>query len=281
MREKKNLSAAPVPASKKRNPVAPRRTQVYSLPRVLSKRGLCSRAEAERFIIAGQVRVNGKTVQDIVARVPLDARLEILDRAAAPRPQSFRYVAMNKPKGVVTTSHDELGRKTVFDCLTEFLSAQHFTERLIAVGRLDKDTDGILLFTNDTAFADLLTEPDNRIEKTYRAKLARPISDADLEALRFGIALEIRGQTHWAKPLSVLRHKAALIDITLTEGKNREVHRLIEALGNKIEKLTRIRFAALRLELGQTPTLNKKMFPAGACIAIEKSDVLGTASAYA
>lgn len=130
---------------------------------------------------------------------------------------------------------------------------------------MDKDTDGLLLFTNDNHFADFLTNPENRVPKTYRAKLARPLSNAELARLESGVQIEARGETYFAKPESVKLLSPRQIKLTLFEGKNREVRRILEALGNKAERLTRIRFGNLNLRaLG----LNE-----GDCALVRKDDI--------
>jgi pseudouridine synthase len=130
------------------------------------------------------------------------------------------------------------------------------------VGRLDKDTDGLLIFTNDTHFADFLTNPEHHIPKTYRAKLARPISDSELETLRNGVKIEARGKSYLAKPSWLERLTPRVVELTLTEGKNREVRRLFGAIGNTVECLTRLKVGmlsldALNLQAGETRLVQK------------------------
>lgn len=233
-----------------------------SLNRLLSQRGFCSRQQAERLIREGKVRVNAQTIRNPFQVVPIDAYLEIAGEPT-PSEKQLHYAVMNKRRGTLTTSSDEHARKTVYDDLRPFLTQTGITERLFAVGRLDKDTDGLLLFTNDNHFADFLTNPDNHIPKTYRARLTRPISDAELEILRNGIMIEVRGNAYLAKPSSLVRLSPRLVELVLTEGKNREVRRLFDAIGNKVERLTRIKFgnlslSELNLEVGETQFVQKE-----------------------
>lgn len=262
----------------KKNKPALRPPTVHSLARVLSKRGAASRKQAEVLIAAGRVKVNGIVVRDALYRIPLNAQLAIDDLAHHSQSQAFHYAVMHKPKGYVTTRSDEHGRKTVYDLLTPFLAIHAITTPLQAVGRLDKDTAGLLLFTNDFALADLLLDPESRTPKTYLVKLRRPVSPEEFLQLQRGTELRIDGQSHFAKPSRVIQHKPALIELTLIEGKNREVRRLIEASSNKVESLTRIGFANLRLTLTPNlpPTLNGQAFPAGSLRFITRRDLLAT-----
>jgi 23S rRNA pseudouridine2605 synthase len=246
-------------------PTAPKKPPYKSLNRLLSQRGICSRKEAEVWIRQGKVRVNGK-----VCRLPFEPvstsaviTVEDTEQAASPHTRDFFYVVMNKRKGRVTTLRDEHHRETVYDDLNPFLKREGCTEKLYAVGRLDKDTDGLLLFTNDTHFAEFVTNPTNTIPKTYLAKLIRPITDDDVNRLAEGMTIDVRGETFFAKPHHVQKLKPALVTLTLTEGKNREVRRLFDALNHKVEKLTRIGFAkldlaTLALEKGEARFIRKE-----------------------
>jgi len=227
-----------------------------SLNRLLSQRGYCSRQEAESLIREGRVRVNTKPIRNPFQPVPINARIEIMGKPIS-HEKTLYYAAMNKRRGTLTTTSDEHARKTVYDDLLPFLLQTGISERLFAVGRLDKDTDGLLIFTNDTHFADFLTNPEHHIPKTYRAKLARPISDSELETLRDGVKIEARGKSYLAKPSWLERLTPRVVELTLTEGKNREVRRLFEAMGNKVERLTRLKVGnlsldALNLQAGET-----------------------------
>lgn len=232
-----------------------------SLNRLLSQRGYCSRQEAEVLIRNGKVSVNAQTIRNPFQAVPIDAHIEVVGKPTMLEKRLY-YAAMNKRRGLLTTSNDEHARKTVYDDLCLFLTQAGITERLFAVGRLDKDTDGLLLFTNDNRFADFLTNPDNQIPKTYRARLARPVSDSELETLRNGVRIDARGQSYFAQPSSLERLAPRLVELALTEGKNREVRRLFDAIGNKVERLTRLKIgnlslSALNLQPGETVLVQK------------------------
>ncbi len=233
-----------------------------SLNRLLSQRGYCSRQEAESLIRDGKVRVNAQTIRNPFQPVPIDAPIEITGTPTS-HEKTLYYAAMNKRRGTLTTTSDEHARKTVYDDLLPFLSQIGISERLFAVGRLDKDTDGLLIFTNDTHFADFLTNPKHHIPKTYRAKLARPISDSELDTLRQGVRIEARGKSYLAKPFSLEHLAPRVIELALTEGKNREVRRLFDAIGNKVERLTRLKVGnlsldALKLQAGETRLVQKE-----------------------
>lgn len=245
-----------------RNAPNRKRSHRKSLNRLLSQRGFCSRQEAESLIRDGKVSVNAETIRNPFQAVPIDAHLEIAGMLM-PSKKQLLYAAMNKRRGALTTTSDEHARITVYDDLRAFLTQAGITERLFAVGRLDKDSDGLLLFTNDNHFADFLTNPDSCIPKTYRARLARPISDTELETLRNGVTIEARGKHYLAKPFSLVRLAPRLVELALTEGRNREVRRLFDAMQNKVERLTRLKIgnlslSALNLQSGETRLVQKK-----------------------
>ena len=213
-----------------------------TLDRVLSRFGLASRNAAREAILSGRVKVNGRVVRDP-------------DFWAEPRKDSIHldgkrlrqarkvYLLFYKPKGIITSHGDPEGRKTVYDCLGPGVPW------VSPVGRLDKDTSGLLLLTNDTDFADHVTNPASQVPKTYLVKANTLVSDELLARLSQGIELR-RGD--WAVPQSVRRAedrgKYSWLEIVLTEGKNREVRRLLEAVGLKVLKLVRTRIGPCTLE---------------------------------
>lgn len=246
-----------------------------SLARVMSKQGICSRQEAARWIAAGKVKVEGKIAHSPDMLVPLNAKIELIGVEASAPKQTLRYVVMNKRKGVVTTRADELHRPTVYDDLRSFLSVNHIMERLFAVGRLDMDTEGLLLFTNDNDLANFLAAPEHRIPKTYLATLNKPLADEALRKLECGVEIKARGQHYLAKPSLIAQHSPRAIELTLAEGKNREVRRLFEAIGYDVERLTRIGFAGLRLDWRRNPpTLNDKPLESGKCVECQREELL-------
>ncbi len=210
------------------------------LERALSKLGLATRTEARRLIEAGRVRVAGATVRDpLLPVVPEQARIEI-DGETVGAAQKV-LIALNKPRGMVTTRHDPQGRPTVYDCL------QGLDVHVVPVGRLDFATTGLLLLTNDTRLADRLTDPNTGVVRTYVATVRGRVQAEDLTRLQQGI--EDGGQ--WLQAASVQLRKTSgkesLLWLQLTEGKNREVRRLCAAVGHPVTKLKRIAYGDVQL----------------------------------
>ena len=218
-----------------------------TLERVLSKAGLGSRSEARRWIGARRVQVNGRVVEDPDRWVDLE-RDEILFDGQPVQSAERVYLLLYKPAGYITTYKDPQGRKTIYDLLPER------DRYLFSVGRLDLDTSGLLLLTNDTQFAERLTNPDYHVPKTYFVKASRPLSEDDLERLRNGMELR-DGPT---RPAIVERKGVAAFEITITEGRNRQVRRMVEALDAKVEKLVRVAIGPIgidALQSGETRAL--------------------------
>jgi pseudouridine synthase len=211
-----------------------------TLERVLSKAGVGSRVDARRWIHAGRVKVNGDVVRNPDHWIDLQR-----DRVAFDgRPLQARdriYVLLYKPTGYLTTYRDPQGRPTVYDLIADvgtFVSP---------VGRLDLDTSGLLLMTNDNHFAERVTNPESHVPKTYLVKASLLLSDAQLQQLRDGIELS-DGPTRPARVTRVRDSaKYTHFEITLTEGRNRQVRRMVEALGAKVLKLVRVRIGPLRI----------------------------------
>ena len=206
-----------------------------TLERVLSKAGVGSRSEARRWISDGRVRVNGRVTGDPDAWIDLERDRVSFD--GKPLRKSKRiYLLLNKPTGYLTTYDDPRGRPTVYDLLDR-------DEYLFPVGRLDLDTSGLLILTNDTAFAERLTNPDYKVPKTYLVKASKAISDEQLDHLRKGIELR-DGMT---RPAIVKRISANKFEITIREGRNRQVRRMVEALDAKVRKLVRVAIGPIRI----------------------------------
>lgn len=222
-------------------PAPQRGTRVLkTLDRVLSKAGAGSRTEAAQWIRAGRVRVNGRVVTD--PEHWLDPKRDRVMLDGAPLHHARKvHLLVYKPKGYLTTYRDPQGRKTVYDLLPDR------DRYLFPVGRLDLDTSGLLLMTNDSAFAERLTNPDHDVPKTYLVKASTHLSDDQLDALRRGIELA-DGPT---KPAHVERLRDSggrtVFEITITEGRNRQVRRMVEALDAKVLKLVRVAIGALSI----------------------------------
>jgi 23S rRNA pseudouridine2605 synthase len=210
------------------------------LARALSKLGLASRTDAERLIAEGRVQVEGRRVtRPGLAVNPERVRISI--DGQRPAPVLSLTIAFHKPRGVVTTSRDPEGRPTIYDYL------QDVPARVIAVGRLDWATSGLLLLTTDTRLAERLTNPESRIPRIYLVTVRGRVDEPALAALRSGV----HDAGEWLRPAHVECVKnsgrESLLRITLTEGRNREVRRLCTAVGHAVTRLRRVQFGAITL----------------------------------
>lgn len=213
------------------------------LQKVISQAGLASRREAEKLITAGQVKVNGKVVTELGTKV--DMRWDKVEvNGQRLKGEKTVYILLNKPKGTITTLSDPKGRKTVADLVADI------PERIYPVGRLDYNTEGVLLFTNDGALTHSLLHPSRKIYKTYVARVLGQPSEEKLDLLRAGIELE-DGMTAPATVHFIgfdpVKNQTA-VEITIHEGKNRQVRRMFEAIKYPVENLKRVKFATLTLE---------------------------------
>jgi 23S rRNA pseudouridine2605 synthase len=225
-----------VPARK----LPPGNRPLKTLERVLSKAGLGSRTEARRWIAAGRVSINGRPVIDPDCWVDLEDDRVAFD--GKPLQQKERiYVLLHKPQGYLTTYRDPKRRPTVYALLPDR------DRYLFPVGRLDLDTSGLLIMTNDPDFTERLSNPDYHVAKTYHVKASTHLSDEQLEALRKGIELS-DGPT---RPAIVKRVRESgdqsSFEITITEGRNRQVRRMVEALGSKVVNLVRIAIGPVQI----------------------------------
>ena len=218
----------------------PAKRSLKTLERVCSKNGLGSRTDARSWIGKGMFRVNGKVIQNPEYWVDLD-RDRITFEGKPLRAVEKAYILLYKPKGYLTTRRDPDGRPTVYD-LTGAAGTW-----LSPVGRLDLDTSGLLLLTNDTGLAERITNPEHKVAKTYYVKASGLLSDDQLEQLRRGVQLN-DGPT---RPAVVTRDRDAarytFFEITITEGRNRQVRRMLEAVGSKVLKLVRVAIGPIRI----------------------------------
>ncbi|WP_040208286.1 23S rRNA pseudouridine(2605) synthase RluB [Neobacillus jeddahensis] len=211
------------------------------LQKVIARAGIASRRKAEELIKEGHVKVNGKVVRELGVKVTPSDKVEV-DEIQIEKEEPV-YFLLYKPRGVISSVSDDKGRKVV----TDFFS--NFKERIFPVGRLDYDTSGLLLLTNDGEFANLLMHPKNEIDKVYVAKTKGIPQREDLRKLEKGIRLE-DGKTAPAKVklLSADKKKqTAIVEIAIHEGRNRQVRRMFEAIGNEVLKLKRERYGFLNL----------------------------------
>ncbi len=220
-----------------------RRPPRYGIARVLSKRGLCSRSEAERWVREGRVRIAGVRIDDPEYPVALDeARIRIEGKAATGA--AHRYLMLNKPRGLVTSARDEQGRDTVYRCLDAADVGW-----VAPVGRLDKASEGLLLFTSDPAWAARIADPAQGPSKTYHVQVDTLPDDGVLAALHAGIDAE--GEWLQVAAARVLRSggRNAWLEIVLDEGRNRQIRRLLAAFDIGVLRLVRV--AIGRLALGE------------------------------
>jgi 23S rRNA pseudouridine2605 synthase len=212
------------------------------LQKVLAAAGVASRRGSEVLISEGRVEVNSEVVLEQGRRVDPERDVIRVDGSRIPPPRRHRYLALNKPRGVVATMNDPEGRRTVAD-----LTAERSNERLFHVGRLDTDTEGLLILTNDGDFAHRLAHPSFQVPKTYIAEVTGVVAEQTLRRLRRGITLEDGP----VQPTSVKIISAAgdktLLKITIQEGRNRIVRRTMEAVGHPVRRLSRIGIGPVRL----------------------------------
>lgn len=204
------------------------------LAKYLAHAGVASRRAAEGLIAEGRVRVGGEIVTDPACDVGEGSGVEVDGRQVAP--EGREVWAVNKPAGVVSTAREPGRRRAI----TELVDSRR---RLYPVGRLDADSTGLILLTNDGGLANRLTHPRYGVPKTYRVRLARPPSDRDLNRLRRGVRLD-DGVT---APAEVARLGELEIEMTIREGRKRQVKRMAEAVGNEVSALTRVRIGSLGL----------------------------------
>ena len=224
------------------------------LNRYLAQAGVASRRKSEELIVAGKVRINGAVVRDLATTVSGADDVKVNGKAVHAT-DALVYLVLNKPEGCVTTMRDPQGRRTVAELIPRDLP------RVVPVGRLDYHTSGVLLLTNDGALANRATHPRYGVEKTYRAILAGRISPEAVAALHGGVDIG-DGVTESAK-VRVVRttRNRSEVDITIHEGRNRQVRRMFEAVGFPVEHLIRMRFGPISLgdlPLGSTRAVSER-----------------------
>lgn len=210
------------------------------LNKYLAECGVCSRRKADAAIAEGRVSVNRKTVTEMGFDVDGKKDVVYLDGKKIVPVTHYEYLMFNKPKGCVTTAADEKGRKTVFD----FISSE---TRLVPVGRLDYDSEGLLIFTNDGALVHKLTHPSNEIPKTYIIKIEGGISESDMAILRKGVTAD--GVKYSRCKVKLLGEENGLsrLEVVIFEGKNREIRRMFAAVEKNVVFLKRVAVGDLRL----------------------------------
>ncbi len=210
------------------------------LQKILSRAGVTSRRKAEELMAEGRVTVNGKVVTELGTKADFDRDHIKVDGKLLHPPKRLLYVALNKPKGCVTTMHDPEGRETVMDLL------KGIRGRVFPVGRLDYNSEGLLLLTNDGEFANRVTSADRHVQKTYVVKTNGPLTDEQEEEFRRGIYLH--GQKTRPAQLRLLRKaENPWYEVKLTEGRQNQIRMMFRHFGRLVEKLRRVRIGFLEL----------------------------------
>ena len=210
--------------------------------RALSKLGVASRTIAAQWVRAGRVRLNGRIVRDPESPVVL-ARDNLSVDGQPVRAEEKRYLMLNKPRGLVTSARDERGRDTVYSCLNKAED-----QRLAPVGRLDKASEGLLLFTNDSEWASRLLDPAAHLPKLYHVQIDRHLTAQELARLRAGVEVAGHG-VMGVSEVKVLREggKTSWLEIVLHEGKNRQIRRVLDTLDIQVQRLVRVAMGPLSL----------------------------------
>ena len=213
----------------------------------MSKLGFCSRSRATELIRMGKVKVNLVVRKNPEFPVILKKDVIIMDDVSINQAKQV-YVMLNKPRGLVTSASDELGRETVYSCF-EGSRLPH----LSPVGRLDKASEGLLLFTNDNTWADAIINPDTHVDKTYHVQIGGTVDEKRLALIRKGVEDEEQGDHLSAKAIKILRagEKNMWLEVILDEGRNRHIRRLLEAFNIEVHRLMRVKIGTL--ELGSLP----------------------------
>ncbi len=223
------------------------------LNKFLAECGVASRRGADKLIESGRVSVNGQVVSELGAQVPEKAHVFLDGRLVMPAAEK-RLLAWYKPRGFVSTSHDELGRSVFTDLIKKDLSIPTKlrtiveNERLVLVGRLDKESEGLILLTNDGDLALRLTHPRYEKEKEYEVSIDGEVTEAELDRLRQGILLD--GEKSNPCRIEVLRRMpgTTMFSVILTEGKKHQIRRMFEFVGHQVTRLCRVRMGSIELQ---------------------------------
>lgn len=226
------------------------------LNRYIANAGVCSRREADSLISAGKIKVNNKVVKEMGYRVSRSDR--VVYQGKQLRSENLQYVLLNKPRGFVTTTKDPHAKKTVMELVTKAC-----TERIYPVGRLDKETTGLLLFTNDGEVAKKMTHPSHQIKKIYQVELDKALDATDFESILRGVSLEDGPAP--VSEMAILSDNGKVIGIEIKIGRNRIVRRIFESLGYSVKKLDRVVFGSL----------TKKNLPRGKYRHLNPKEIMG------
>ena len=210
------------------------------LQKVIASSGYCSRRKAEELITLGKVKVNGEVIYTLGVKVKYSDTITINNVTLKLEPKE--YVLLYKPRGTVSSAHDDKGRKTVTDIVES-------SNRLYPVGRLDYDTSGIILLTNDGELTNLLIHPSHEVEKVYLVKIDEVVNPTLVKSLSNGVIIDGKktGKARVKIKKIDKKKKSSLIELTIYEGRNHQVKKMFEAIGYKVSKLKREKFAGLTL----------------------------------
>lgn len=212
------------------------------IQKVIANLGYCSRRKAEELILAGKVKVNGVIVTELGTKVKTSDTI-MVENNILDNNKNYEYYILNKPRGVITSTSDEHNRKTVIDLINT-------NTRIYPVGRLDYDTTGILLLTNDGQLANKLMHPSSNVEKTYIAKVKGLVTGGNIKTLREGVIIDGKktSKAH-VKLRSYDKEKnKSIVELTIHEGRNHQVKKMFSSLGYDVEKLKRTKYANLDLQ---------------------------------
>ena len=208
------------------------------LQKVIANSGYCSRRKAEELIKNGKVMVNGKKIEELGFKVDGNDIITVENKIL--KKENKEYILLYKPRGVVTTTSDEKGRKTVLDLIET-------NKRLYPVGRLDYDTSGLLLLTNDGELTNILIHPKNEIDKVYIAKINGIMNGFEIKTLEKGVLIDGKKTASCKVKVRKKEKDSSIIELTIHEGKNHQVKKMFETIGFKVLKLKREKLAFLNL----------------------------------
>lgn len=215
---------------------------IMRINKYIAQSGISSRRKAEEFVLAGKVKVNGRVVKDLATEIKKNDIVTVEGNKIEPVTERI-YLMMHKPKGYICSNSDEHGRKTVI----ELLSSKYKNDRLFAVGRLDYDTEGLLLLTNDGNMAQRLMHPSFEMPKTYIVKIEGEISSDEIKALTNGIILDGVATKRCKVKLLEFADNISRIEIVITEGRNRQVRRMFETINRQVIFLKRTSIGEIKL----------------------------------
>jgi 23S rRNA pseudouridine2605 synthase len=209
------------------------------LQKYIARCGVTSRRKAEELIFQGRVKVNGEVVINIITINPERDRVEVDDKLIMPNENKI-YIMLNKPTGIITSAKDQFGRKTVLDII-------NVKERVYPVGRLDYDTSGLLILTNDGDFAYKMTHPSHEVEKVYVAEVLGTPTEEEMNAFRNGLHIEDYVTSPAEIRILSKKSKTSIVEIKIHEGRNRQVRKMCDKIDHPVIKLKRIRIGKLSL----------------------------------